>query len=58
MITFKSDRLRTGLYKVVPTDPVGSGEYCFLVSQANMGAYGAGASGAAQIFDFAVMPNQ
>jgi len=35
-----------------------SGEYCFLASQANMGAFGGGAAGAAQIFDFAVSPNQ
>jgi hypothetical protein len=33
-------------------------EYCFLVSQANMGAYGAGAAGAAQIFDFGVNSDQ
>jgi hypothetical protein len=58
MVTFKSDRIRTGLYKVVPNGPMQPGEYCFLVSQANMGAYGAGAAGAAQIFDFAVSPNQ
>jgi hypothetical protein len=35
-----------------------SGKYCFPVSQANMGAFGAGAAGAAQIFDFAVNPDQ
>jgi len=58
MITFKSERLRSGMYKVVPNGPMESGEYCFLVSQANLGAFGAGASGAAQIFDFAVTPNQ
>lgn len=58
MITFKSERLRSGMYKVVPNGPMEAGEYCFLVSQANMGAFGAGASGAAQIFDFAVTPNQ
>ena len=58
MMTFKSERLRPGLYKVVPVAPLASGEYCFLVSQANMGAFGAGAAGAAQIFDFAVSPNQ
>jgi len=58
MVAFKSDRLRTGLYKVVPQGPMEPGEYCFLVSQASMGAYGAGAAGAAQIFDFAVIPNQ
>lgn len=58
MVTFKSEKLRSGVYKVVPNGPVESGEYCFLVSQVNMGAFGAGASGAAQIFDFAVNPNQ
>lgn len=58
MITFKSEKLRSGVYKVVPNGPMESGEYCFLVSQVNMGAFGAGASGAAQIFDFAVNPNQ
>jgi hypothetical protein len=34
------------------------GEYCFLVSQINMGAFGAGAAGASQIFDSAVAPNE
>jgi hypothetical protein len=58
MITFKSERVRNGFYKVVPNGPMHPGEYCFLVSQVNMGAYGAGAAGAAQVFDFAVSPNQ
>jgi hypothetical protein len=58
MVTFKSERLRPGLYKVTTSGPMEPGEYCFLVSQANMGAMGAGAAGAAQIFDFAVNPNQ
>ena len=58
MVSFKSERLRTGLYKVVPNGPMEAGEYCFLVSQVNMGAYGAGAAGASQIFDFAVNSNQ
>jgi hypothetical protein len=58
MVTFKSERLRPGLYKVVATGPMAGGEYCFLVSQINMGAYGAGAAGASQIFDFAVSPNE
>jgi hypothetical protein len=35
-----------------------SGKYCFLASQMNMGAFGAGVAGAAQIFDFAVNPDQ
>jgi hypothetical protein len=58
MVTFKSERVRSGLYKVVPNAAMDAGEYCFLVSQVNMGAFGAGASGAAQIFDFAVNPAQ
>ncbi len=58
MVTFKSERLRPGLYKVVPNGPMEAGEYCFLVSQMNMGTFGAGASGAAQIFDFGVTPGQ
>jgi hypothetical protein len=58
MVTFKSERIRGGFYKVVPNGPMHPGEYCFLVSQANMGAFGAGAAGAAQIFDFAVNPAQ
>lgn len=58
MVTFKSEKLRTGLYKVVLTGPMDPGEYCFLASQVSMGAFGAGASGAAQIFDFGVTPGQ
>lgn len=58
MVTFKSERIRAGLYKVVPNGPMAPGEYCFLVSQVSMGAFGAGAAGAAQIFDFAVNLNQ
>lgn len=58
MVTFKSERLRSGMYKVVANGPMEAGEYCFLVSQVNMGAFGAGASGAAQIFDFGVTPNR
>lgn len=58
MVTFKSERIRAGLYKVAPNGPMTPGEYCFLVSQVSMGAFGAGAAGAAQIFDFAVNLNQ
>jgi len=48
MVSFKSERLRNGLYKVVANGPMAPGEYCFET----------GAAGAAQIFDFAVNPNQ
>lgn len=55
MVSFKSERLRAGLYKVLPNVPMKPGEYCFLASS-GFGAFGAGASGANQIFDFAVIP--
>lgn len=54
MVTFKSERLRSGVYKVTIAQPLEAGEYCFLASLASFGAMGAGASGAAQIFDFGV----
>lgn len=57
MMPFKSERIRPGLYKVVPTESLEEGEYCFLAS-AGFGAMGAGAAGAVDIFDFAVVPNQ
>jgi hypothetical protein len=59
MIPFKSERIRAGLYKVT-VDGLKAGEYCFLASSNNtmvatpMGAYGAGASSPADIFDFGV----
>ena len=58
MIAFKSEKLRNGLYKVIPNSSMTPGEYCCLASQVNMGAYGAGAAGAAQLFDFAVNNSQ
>lgn len=53
MIPFKSERLRTGLYKVVVED-LSPGEYCFLASS-NAGIqspYGATAMLTSDIFDF------
>lgn len=54
MVSFRSERLKPGLYKVVPNGPMKPGEYCFLASSPLFGAFGAGASGANQIFDFSV----
>jgi len=54
MITFKTEKLRAGMYKVTLERSLDAGEYCFLASTANVGAFGAGAAGAAQIFDFGV----
>lgn len=57
MIPFKSDRVRPGVYRVVPTTALEPGEYCFLASTfggalPNTG----GAVTAADIFDFSVTP--
>lgn len=57
MVAFKSEKLRAGLYKVVPIADMKSGEYCFMVSLSAMGASGAagaGAAGAVQIFNFGI----
>lgn len=51
---FKSERLRSGLYRVTMNSPLEQGEYCFLASSGFAGAYGAGTAGAADIFDFGV----
>lgn len=58
MVAFKPEKLRSGLYKVTPTNDMNPGEYCFMASSSGMGAYGAGAAGAAQIFDFGINSNQ
>lgn len=58
MVTFKSERVRTGLYRVTPNQPLQPGEYCFLASSGVMGAYGAGAAGAMDIFDFGINGSQ
>jgi hypothetical protein len=57
MVGFKSERIRTGLYKVTVSSPLPEGEYCFLASSGAMGPYGAGAAGAIDIFDFGVSPD-
>jgi len=56
MVGFKAERLRAGLYKVVPNVPLEPGEYCFLASAGAYGTNAAGAAGAVDIFDFAVTP--
>lgn len=54
MVSFRSERIRPGLYRVTPTNPLKDGEYCFLASSPVMGPMGAGAAGAMDIFDFGV----
>lgn len=58
MTPFKSERVRAGLYRVVPAGPMEVGEYCFLASTASAGGMSAGAAGAVQMFDFAVGSDQ
>ncbi|HVS88378.1 MAG TPA: hypothetical protein VHF01_09170 [Candidatus Acidoferrum sp.] len=52
---FAFTKLRPGVYKVVPNEPLKPGEYCFL-SSSGVGPYGAGSAGANRLFDFAVLP--
>src|SRR6266481_278228 len=52
---FSFTKIRPGVYKVVPKDPLKPGEYCFL-SSSGVGAYGAGSAGASRLFDFSVVP--
>jgi hypothetical protein len=49
MIPFKSERLRDGTYRVIPTAAMEAGEYCFLAS-----ILGTGSAGAVEIFDFGI----
>jgi hypothetical protein len=51
-IAFKSEKLRPGVYRVIPTVNMEPGEYCFVSSSPG------GAAGAADIFDFSINPNQ
>ncbi len=54
MRSVKSERIRSGVYRVVPVAGLEPGEYCFLAS----GAGGAGAAAAVDIFDFGVNSNR
>lgn len=50
-VSFRSERIRSGVYRVFPLSPLRDGEYCFL---AGIGVGGAGAAAAVDIFDFSV----
>ncbi len=52
MIPFQADRIRPGVYKVVPVADVKPGQYAFASASAS------GATGAADIFDFGVKQNK
>jgi hypothetical protein len=52
MIAFKSERISPGVYRVVPLADMSPGEYAFISASAT------GATGAADIFDFAIKQNQ
>ncbi|HUP04514.1 MAG TPA: hypothetical protein VMU19_11025 [Bryobacteraceae bacterium] len=51
-IPFKSERVRPGVYRVIPVEDLKPGEYAFISASPN------GAAGAADIFDFGVKQNQ
>jgi hypothetical protein len=51
-IAFKSEKVRPGVYRVIPTANMEPGEYCFA------SAAPGGAAGATDIFDFSINPNQ
>jgi hypothetical protein len=51
-IAFKSEKIRPGVYRVIPTANMEPGEYCFVSASPG------GAAGAADIFDFSINPNQ
>lgn len=58
MVAFKADKLRPGVYKVVPTTNMEPGEYAFVGGgTAPVGMTGAAAS-AMDIFDFAILSAQ
>lgn len=52
MVPFKSERVRPGVYKVVPSTDMSPGEYAFVSASA------AGAAGAGDIFDFGIKQNE
>jgi len=54
---FSFTKLRPGVYRVVPNDPLKPGEYCFL-SSSGVGPYGAGSAGASRLFDFSLVPSE
>jgi hypothetical protein len=51
-LPYKSERVRPGVYRVVPVADMKLGEYAFISASSS------GAAGAADIFDFAVKQNQ
>jgi hypothetical protein len=56
MVTFKSEKLAPGLYKVEADKQLPPGEYCFVATSSVAGAYGSGATFANDLFDFGVDP--
>jgi hypothetical protein len=52
MIAFKADRIRPGVYRVVPTTNLEPGEYCFVSASAS------GAGAAADMFDYSINQKQ
>jgi hypothetical protein len=53
---FNHTKIKPGVYKVTPTQPLKPGEYGFLSSNGVGGAYVTGAAGASRVFDFGINP--
>jgi len=54
-VPFTFEKLRPGVYKVVPNAPLEPGEYGFIGASSG-GAFGAGAVSANRVFDFGINP--
>jgi hypothetical protein len=55
-VQFKSERLKSGLYKVTLSEPLKGGEYCFMTAPAATTSLAgvAGTTSGSNLFDFGV----
>jgi hypothetical protein len=56
VVAFKSEKLKSGLYKVTLSEPLKAGEYCFMAAPTTTSSYAgmAGTTAAHDLFDFGV----
>ena len=56
IVSFTYEKVRPGVYKVTPKEPLTQGEYGFVTvgGSAIAGAYGAAAASSSRVFDFGV----
>lgn len=53
-VSFKFTRLKTGVYRVIPTKPLTPGQYAFVPPPMMPGVEGMGAAGSGKLYDFTV----